>query len=124
VTTPPRPDHASRGRRIYLRPRHSDDEALMLVYRGFKTLPTASATIKGFEVMRMIRVKTLCGVLDLRFQLVAERANRGGSVPARHSMCALCGRGGIGRRAGLKIQFWLTECRFDSDRPHSQVKTP
>jgi hypothetical protein len=23
--------------------------------RGFKTLPTASATIKGFEVMRMIR---------------------------------------------------------------------
>jgi hypothetical protein len=23
--------------------------------RGFKTLPTASATIKGFKVMRMIR---------------------------------------------------------------------
>ena len=27
------------------------------------------------------------------------------------------GRGGIGRRAGLKIRF-RKECRFDSDRPH------
>ena len=31
--------------------------------RGFKTLPTASATIKGFEVMRMIR-KRQCLILD------------------------------------------------------------
>ena len=30
---------------------------------------------------------------------------------------ALCGRGGTGRRAGLKIRF-RKECRFDSDRPH------
>ena len=28
-----------------------------------------------------------------------------------------CGRGGTGRRAGLKIRF-RKECRFDSDRPH------
>jgi hypothetical protein len=31
--------------------------------RGFKTLPTASATIKGFEVMRMIR-KRQCLMLE------------------------------------------------------------
>ena len=31
--------------------------------RGFKTLPTASATIKGFEVMRMIR-KGQCLMLE------------------------------------------------------------
>ena len=31
--------------------------------RGFKSLPTASATIKGFEVMRMIR-KGHCLMLD------------------------------------------------------------
>lgn len=31
--------------------------------RGFKTLPTASATIKGFEVMRMIR-KRQCLLLE------------------------------------------------------------
>ena len=31
--------------------------------RGFKTLPTASATIKGFEVMRTIR-KRLCLILE------------------------------------------------------------
>ena len=31
--------------------------------RGFKTLPTASATIKGFEVMRMIR-KGHCLMLE------------------------------------------------------------
>ena len=30
---------------------------------------------------------------------------------------ARCGRGGTGRRAGLKIRF-RKECRFDSDRPH------
>ncbi len=29
----------------------------------------------------------------------------------------VCGRGGIGRRAGLKIRF-RKECRFDPDRPH------
>jgi transposase-like protein len=31
--------------------------------RGFKTLPTASATIKGFEVLRMIR-KRQCLMLE------------------------------------------------------------
>jgi len=31
--------------------------------RGFKTLPTASATIKGFEVMPMMR-KRQCLILD------------------------------------------------------------
>jgi transposase, IS6 family len=31
--------------------------------RGFTTLPTASATIKGFEVMRMIR-KRQCLMLE------------------------------------------------------------
>jgi transposase, IS6 family len=31
--------------------------------RGFKTLPTVSATIKGFEVMRMIR-KRQCLMLE------------------------------------------------------------
>jgi transposase, IS6 family len=31
--------------------------------RGFKTLPTASATINGFEVMRMIR-KRQCLMLE------------------------------------------------------------
>ena len=30
---------------------------------------------------------------------------------------AMCGRGGIGRRAGLKNPF-LRKCRFDSGRPH------
>ena len=29
----------------------------------------------------------------------------------------LCGRGGTGRRAGLKIRF-RKECRFEPDRPH------
>ncbi len=32
-----------------------------------------------------------------------------------------CGRGGIGRRAGLKIRF-RKECRFEPDRPH-QIKS-
>jgi transposase, IS6 family len=31
--------------------------------RGFKTLPTASPTIKGFEIMRMIR-KRQCLMLE------------------------------------------------------------
>ena len=32
----------------------------------------------------------------------------------------VCGRGGTGRRAGLKIRF-REECRFDSDRPHHRL---
>jgi hypothetical protein len=85
--------------------------------------PRAHKTRRGIDLAigPAQQVKTLCGVLDLRFKLVAERGNRGGSVFARHRMCALCGRGGTGRRAGLKIQFWLTECRFDSDRPHHSM---
>ena len=32
------------------------------------------------------------------------------------------GRGGTGRRAGLKIRF-RKECRFDSDRPHQLISS-
>jgi IS6 family transposase len=38
-------------------------EGLINPTRGFKTLPTASATIKGFEVRRMIR-KQQCLLLE------------------------------------------------------------
>ena len=34
----------------------------------------------------------------------------------------MCGRGGTGRRAGLKIRF-RKECRFDSDRPHHFISS-
>jgi transposase, IS6 family len=42
---------------------HGTLKRLINPTRGFKTLPTASATIKGFEVMRMIR-KRQCLMLD------------------------------------------------------------
>lgn len=35
-------------------------------------------------------------------------------------MSFLRGRGGIGRRAGLKIRF-RKECRFEPDRPHHKL---
>jgi transposase, IS6 family len=43
--------------------------------RGFKTLPTASATIKGFEVMRMIR-KRQCLMLESGAEGEAHFVNR------------------------------------------------
>ncbi len=35
----------------------------------------------------------------------------------------LCRRGGIGRRAGLKIQFPLREYRFDPDRRYQKASS-
>ena len=32
------------------------------------------------------------------------------------------GRGGKGRRSGLKIRFLSSECRFDSGRPHQKIR--
>jgi len=43
--------------------------------RGFKTLPTASATIKGFEVMRMIR-KRQCLMQESGATVEVRFANR------------------------------------------------
>ncbi len=43
--------------------------------RGFKTLPTASATIKGFEVMRMIR-KGQCLMLEAGMKGEVRFVNR------------------------------------------------
>jgi len=42
---------------------HGALKRLIKPTRGFKTLPTASATIKGFEVMRIIR-KRQCLMLE------------------------------------------------------------
>jgi transposase-like protein len=42
---------------------HAALKRLINPTRGFKTLPTASATIEGFEVMRMIR-KRQCLMLE------------------------------------------------------------
>ena len=46
-----------------------------------------------------------------------------GCDPAAEALSpgSLCGRGGIGRRAGLKIRF-RKECRFDPDRPHQSPR--
>jgi transposase-like protein len=43
--------------------------------RGFKTLPTASAAIKGFEVMRVIR-KRQCFMLESGAMGAARFVNR------------------------------------------------
>jgi hypothetical protein len=72
--------------------------------RGFKTLPTASATIKGFEVMRTIR-KRRCLMLE-----------SGTALCERRSVSPLDPRLGMGRmRMGLPMPileisggFWLT----------------
>jgi hypothetical protein len=51
-----------------------------------------------------------------RSPLLGKRNRRRYTMPRR-------GRGGTGRRAGLKIRF-RKECRFDSDRPHQGVFAP
>src|SRR5579859_962996 len=56
----------------------------------------------------------------LRFGAVKTRPRR---LFRTGTDCRLgCGRGGTGRRAGLKIRF-REECRFDSDRPHQPFKS-
>ncbi len=42
-------------------------------------------------------------------------------APLRPRATRTCGRGGIGRHAGFKIQF-RKECGFDSHRPHHRVE--
>jgi DDE domain len=68
--------------------------------RGFKTLPTASATIKGFEVMRTIR-KRLCLMFGSG---TTEEVRFVNVVPSRR----LTPRLGTGRmRMGLPMQTIL-----------------